>query len=461
MASHINTSRNTERRTVTPTTNGNQMAKRQLTTNAFTVAYIGLFIFFLVYYARPNDWLPGMAAIPFAKISAIMAAVGLAAVLPSHLGRIAGMLKRSGEVKLLLLLFAWMCVTIPMATWRGGSFGVVIEEFSKVVLIIVMMAIVLNTPSRIRSLLGVSTIAVSVICLLALRLYLAGQTIRGRAQGPLSGVFGNANDLAMQAVMALPFAICFVSLTSNPMKKLFWTACAAALTVGTIVTLSRAGFIMLIVAVGTMFAGRGQRKGRAVIIPMLLAAGLLLAMVGSQFLGRFSAGDSVAAASAAQRKYLLLRSLGVTLHHPVFGVGPGNFPQESGVWRLTHNVYTQFSAETGLPGLILFVLLLRRTMKSLRAALESPAATREHIAIAVAVRSSLIVFMVGGFFSAVGYDFFVYYPVGCAAALYSMLADAPRPESEPDKGSVDVIGHRWKNGTLVQDSRIRSLVPKI
>jgi len=56
-----------------------------------------------------------------------------------------------------------------------------------------------------------------------------------------------------------------------------------------------------------------------------------------------------ASLSAQQRKELLFKSLKVTVRHPLFGVGPGNFEVVSGAWDVTHNSYTQISAEGGIP----------------------------------------------------------------------------------------------------------------
>jgi O-antigen ligase len=68
------------------------------------------------------------------------------------------------------------------------------------------------------------------------------------------------------------------------------------------------------------------------------------------------------------REYHLRQSIQMTLTHPLFGVGLGNFPpasaedsEESGeqaAWRNTHNAYTQVSSEAGFPGLILFLALI-------------------------------------------------------------------------------------------------------
>ena len=75
---------------------------------------------------------------------------------------------------------------------------------------------------------------------------------------------------------------------------------------------------------------------------------------------------SSAYGSAEQRQHLFWRSLEVTLEHPLFGVGPGNFPIISDSWLVTHNSYTQMSSEGGIPALVLYVMVLWAGFKNLK-----------------------------------------------------------------------------------------------
>jgi O-antigen ligase len=72
--------------------------------------------------------------------------------------------------------------------------------------------------------------------------------------------------------------------------------------------------------------------------------------------------------STNARKEVLNESLGLTLKHPVVGVGPGQFrvaaaaqSKDEGVralWLETHNTYTQISSETGIVGLLLYLSMI-------------------------------------------------------------------------------------------------------
>src|SRR5262249_51141419 len=105
------------------------------------------------------------------------------------------------------------------------------------------------------------------------------------------------------------------------------------------------------------------------------------------------------------------------LKHPLFGVGPANFPDFSAVdsheaggrarWRMTHNTYLEWSSECGFPGVILFVsgviFCLTRLSPMAKAYKENPNAI--HLArIAGAIQFSILTYLFTSFFSSTAYE---------------------------------------------------------
>src|SRR5262249_13521506 len=90
-------------------------------------------------------------------------------------------------------------------------------------------------------------------------------------------------------------------------------------------------------------------------------------------------GDSVdpSGASAAHRLELLKQSLDITVKHPIFGVGAGNFPIVAGDWQVAHNTYTEIASEAGFPGLLIFLFLIRAAYVSIRDARSRAAEGRD------------------------------------------------------------------------------------
>src|SRR5215510_6953585 len=92
-------------------------------------AYFWLSAFYLVYCARPEDWVPGLKYIPLAKITGVFAILGLL----MSLGRTKRGLRdvpREGFYLLALMgLMYASAITSPV--WKGGAFLRTID-FSKV-----------------------------------------------------------------------------------------------------------------------------------------------------------------------------------------------------------------------------------------------------------------------------------------------------------------------------------------
>src|SRR4030095_16520609 len=124
-----------------------------------TFAYRTLLFFSFVYYTRPADVIPGLGFIPIEKISGGVALIALFVGLAGRKAKI----KIGVEIKVLLLLFAHLCLTIPFAYWRGGAFSTVFERFSKNVIVLLLVALIVETFAQLRTLVFVQAAAVATM----------------------------------------------------------------------------------------------------------------------------------------------------------------------------------------------------------------------------------------------------------------------------------------------------------
>ena len=388
-------------------------------------AYVGVFLFMLVYFGRPEDWVPGLARIPIAKIVAIIPIIGF-------LFSIREFRRLPREVIYLLLLFGHLCFTIPFSPiWRGGAFQRVLE-FSKVVPIVVVMTMAVTTLTRLRRLLFVQTASVGAVVAVTL---LKGSYARGRLSGVIQGTYVNPNELALAIVITLPLAMAFLLRTRKGLRKVIWGPIVVTMIFGVLKTVSRAGFLALLVAVAVClweFALKGRRL-YLVVLTGMLGLVLCLSSIGplrTRLSGTFNPQDNLGSAygSAEARRYLLRRSLEVTAQHPLWGVGPGNFQIVSGFWEVTHNSYTQLSSEAGIPALLLYLMILCRAFANIRAVKREPGAPAENLLFAGALRASLVGYLVGSFFDSLAFEFFPYFLVAYTTALFCATA-APEPVS--------------------------------
>ena len=384
-------------------------------------AYFWLLAFFVVYCARPEDWIPGLHELPLAKITGMLALVAFVLSL--------GQARRlPREVVYLFLLFAQLCLTVPFSpVWRGGAFNQVLD-FSKVVVIVPVTIIVVSSLARLRRLIFIQTASVFAVAIVSL---VKGQVRAGRLEGVLRGVYGNPNDIALGIVLTIPFCFVFMLVARSAFRKAFWLLAATAMTYCLFRTASRGGLLAFVAAMGLLLRELGIKGGRRYLLPLaglIVLGGWLVA--GQRLKERFDATvgnldrpeDKSAYGSALQRREILWRSLVVTAQHPLFGVGPGNFTGMSGTWHDPHNSYTQISAEGGVPALVLYLIILRLALANVGRTRRLPDASKEEHLLAGALRASLAGYLVGSFFISFAYNFFPYFLAAYASALYAIAA---------------------------------------
>lgn len=388
------------------------------------VTYFGLLAFSVIYFGRPEDWIPGISFIPWAKITGLIALVAFLGSL--FTGR---KLRFSKELWILLALFVVLCASVPFSTWVGGSFTLVLTEFSKVVLITIVLVQAANTQLRLRRLIAVQTIAVILVSGVSL---IYNVRDAGRMAGALNGGFLNPNDLAQNISLVFPFALMFLALAKG-LKKVSWFGGLGILGYALTQTYSRGGFLSMFAAIAGCVIWGGSKIRR----PMALLLALLVVFVAvspssGHLVDRVSSiwtPEKDETGSFNARQELLTRSLELTAAHPLVGIGPGQFQVLSGNWHVAHNSYTEFAAEAGLLAFILFCWMLIRTFSRLRKAYKNSASDYEARLLSSGLIASLLALLISMFFASSQYQILPYYLVGYCI---SFILNAPSEQiAEP------------------------------
>src|SRR2546423_4619627 len=171
-------------------------------------AYFWLTLFFVVYCARPEDWIPGLDVIPLAKITAVFALIGFVL----SMGRARRSLHNLPKESLYLLVMIGLLFisAILSPVWRGGALSRTID-FSKVLVAWVLAYVVITNLERLRRIIFIETASVAVISLVSI--------LKGyghyRLRGALGGIYSNPNDLAFAIVLSLPFCLAFMLRTRS------------------------------------------------------------------------------------------------------------------------------------------------------------------------------------------------------------------------------------------------------
>ncbi|HXL52463.1 MAG TPA: O-antigen ligase family protein [Gemmatimonadales bacterium] len=222
--------------------------------------------------------------------------------------------------------------------------------------------------------------------------YVHGYTLFGRAIGPF--IYGNPNDLAAHTILVLGPALAL--WTGAPRgSPIRWVALAsgALLVLVIVLTQSRGAFLALgIMSLPTTMT-LVRRRPRA-IAGVAAVLGLALYLAPASFWARMQGlrkatsvatiGEMDPEGSARQRFAVLQTATRIIRDHPVLGVGLGAY--EVAQYRYnpslgyldTHNTYLNVLAETGLPGLVLFLAVIINVLRGVqharrRAMRQSPA----------------------------------------------------------------------------------------
>ncbi len=387
-------------------------------------AYVGLFVFTFILYYRPYEQIAALSW--FTSMAFVAAIATLLVFFPAQVSLEGTLTARPREVNLLLLFCMTALLSMPLAISPGEAWETFTETLLKAAVIFVVMVNVLRTNARLKGIIFLSLAVSAYLCVSAVKDFRSGNlTVEGyRVEGAIGNLFGNPNDMAIHLVTMLPIAVVLAMAARNPLKKSLYWLCSVLIVVGTVLTYSRGGFLGLLAVGGVLGWKLGRRNRLLVIIVGLVCVVLFFALAPGNYVLRIlsifdHSLDPVA--SASSRQALLQRSIMTSLANPVFGIGMGNFHIVSIKELVSHNSYTQVSAEMGLAALVIYVLFivtpLRRLARIERETLVTRGRPTEFYYLAVGIQASLLCYMVVSFFGSVAYLWYVYYLVAYAVAL--------------------------------------------
>jgi len=404
-------------------------------------AYFWLAVFYVVYCARPEDWIPGLQSVPLAKISGVFAIIGLLLSLGRSRRGIRDLPREALYLLLLIGLFFVSAAFSPV--WKGGAFFRTLD-FAKVFVAWILTFVVVTSLARLRRLLFIQTTSMAVISIVSM--------VKGashpRLDGVLGGMYSNPNDLAFAIVLSLPFCLAFLLRTDLILRKVAWTVSLLLMIGALFLTASRGAFITFLVA-GAVSLWHFGIKGRRLYL--IGATALMAIVVGSAAGGQLkdrllamsgeeldTSSQSSAYGSLEQRRILISRSLEGIEHYPILGIGLHNFSTYSGVWRDVHVTYLQIAVEGGIPCLILYLLFFGRGFSNLKWIKRVEHPDPEVQLFAGALHSSLVGFLVGALFAPEAYQYFPYFAVAYTAVLFAIEQERS-VESSPGGSSQSQI----------------------
>ena len=261
-----------------------------------------------------------------------------------------------------------LLIDLPFSTWRGGSYAITIPFIKDNFFCLPLIAGLFGTWRLVRRLM--MTIACAGVTVIILTM-LWHSDIQGRLIASWTGSIGNPNDVAGHLLFALPF-ILFAGLSrhNNIVVRLAFLSSIPFALYMILLTGSRGAFVGIECCFVYVIATGSTKLRLSFLVLGPVLAGVLMVTVPGANLKRLltfdQQQDNEAVASYEARRALLVNSIEATIHHPIFGVGAGQFGSFEGGkaiaeghphsnWQQTHNTYTEVSSEDGIPALICMV----------------------------------------------------------------------------------------------------------
>ncbi len=358
--------------------------------------------------------------------------------------------------RLLLAFTAWMVFVLPFSIWKGGSWGMLRDDWSRAISTFLVVAGLTVTLSNCRRIMGAVLLGTTTAGLIAL---LKNHRPGGRLALPV-GLFSNSNDMAQMMLFALPLTALFWG--KGVFKSLLSVASFGILLLVVLGSGSRSALLAIGVLLLLVFIRSSATHRLLIVIAAMVAAMMAIAIVPRSTLMRYAtifggssdvqiaeseedAASLTRTASALEssesRRKLFFRSLELTVRNPIFGVGPGVFQvaasdlsQERGersMWLETHNAYTQVSSETGIIGAVLYIGVVITCFRSI---IRLERESRKHKSLLELTRMcqamlfALTSFAVTAFFSSIAYKFM--FPMILAVAVALVRAGQFRLQTE-------------------------------
>ena len=207
-----------------------------------------------------------------------------------------------------------------------------------------------------------------------------------------------------------------------------WSACFLVLGATLLATLSRSALVGLVaIAIWGLISGR-VRVGRLLAAATAFAVVLVCALTLTPTLinERLAGKGQVADANAAARVEYWSAAGRMALDHPLLGVGPGRFRDETVHYLrnnpvaldrpVAHSSYFEIAAENGLVAVAAFLGFLLLAWRDLERAVRE-AGDREDRYLAITLQASLIGAIVGGAFGSYQAEIPFWLLAGLAAAV--------------------------------------------
>jgi O-Antigen ligase len=283
--------------------------------------------------------------------------------------------------KYLKYFLVYLALSLPLVEWPGSVLRSSVPDFVKAIIFFYFTVTIIDTHARLKLFINVFVFCQLFRVLEPLYLNLTeGYTgsvtfigesgFVGRLAGAPSDVI-NPNGLAFVIVIVFCF-IHYLWGSSRFRLKMMYFLTIPALLYALLLTLSRSGFLALVVGGWDIFL-KSKRK-MTMIILALVTLGILWNNMSyiqrDRYLSLIGGSETASAKTAQSRISGFTKSFTLVKNNPLFGYGIGTsfeaFYNVSRQAHVSHIFYMEAWIETGLIGLIILMLFVFAIYKSIK-----------------------------------------------------------------------------------------------
>lgn len=354
---------------------------------------------------------------------------------------------------LLLAAFLGWCAVAAVNSQFQGIVGDTLVDYLKILLIFFVALNASKTVSQLAVFIGLWVLMFGLYPARGTYFnFLAGINQFGRYGWNFS--FANYNDLAAYTILCMALSAFLLASRFPRWVRLGALASTAGLALMVVITQSRGAFVAMTLAFVFMLL-RSRSRGKLIKFGAMAALGITLLAPGEVW-ERFSRmkflfnSDTIGEAdSSAEQRYVLLQiATTIARENLATGVGLGAYPEAHGMYaeerqewqfgrgnRDSHNMYVNLAAETGIPGLLIFLAMLgsvlQRAMRCEKQLRPHHPLEAEQIRI---LRFGLIAYLIAaifGTFHRVSFLYLYLAVVWTAATLFEELLSVPQVAALP------------------------------
>jgi len=279
------------------------------------------------------------------------------------------------ESKLYFLFFGIMCAGIPFSVYRRGSFNFVILGYVVNMVFFTLCLLHVNTLEKFKRFVAVLMFSGIIFSFFGL---VQGSFHEGRYT--TRGDMFDSNDVAYIAISLFPFGMSVLLGSYRIPSKIMALLGLLLSVLLTLYTGSRGGFVGLMILVFLLLflsIQRVKKSHKVLVIMLLIAVAIInvdkINIERYQTMGELNQDYNLT--DEYGRKQIWKRGLELFFENPITGVGVNGFGEALGkmrerenlpsqTWQTAHNSYLLVMVETGIFGVIVFIYLIGKCVKT-------------------------------------------------------------------------------------------------